>query len=1207
MRNPDGTLNGDLNDNIPALTSGSVVRYESSSLNENETVYDLLPIVVNKPPIIIASITQTSIPQIKPYSTADPSRENLYLFPDDSVKVNLGSSFTLRLQAEQPNVFNVENGIPKTIPSSTGLIYVWKKDGRVLTTYTIESLRSRMIVDGNSLVFENIQPEHAGSYICEVSNDIGTSVSETINLEIVNLDFDSLFYKNLVSNPYGKEGTDGWESTSSDLIAKPFSKVPSQEFLRPYNVDQFDYTPDMLHPRPYQIDAGVEKGFDMTKDLLKDGAYFTRTRYTFTKKGGSFLVRAYQDIDLTDAEWMIKGGVWGIEGVRGIFSCYIGNGLGPFIPTETFVDPVRRTNPRSYVGSKPRISIENFLNSGPNFGPRESVYVTLEEFDNETRLSSRILQPSEYIQTKPDRSLPDNDKASQDDVQPSTIKLSPSLINESSESIQVKTDRIVLHDPWKKRLTKYRDQQYYTEDIYSIGDLSKRDGRDMVLFTADELMPDPERRYTYGQYAEFNKVILERLNPNTTKIRVTLHFETEDQGVFETWMPTLEASDEPFEFVGHQWPFIRHSFNEAEKDWNSTISARIRNLERNKGKSEREFQPLGPDPRGMITGLNLMLLPILRENTEITDYYTKTTLIQNGTPESIIPSGLYTSRVYDPFGKNTRRLNLQFGFSIPAQPTLENSGTITQDGDLSLAFEVFDPDTQTTLPQPVDSNRLFLFPTNSPIFIEGSSLPLTKRYENNIWVGTTGDPNEINNLDNYFIKKYVGRSLTPSISSADTASLLGAADNLNDYGYIVDYNNKHRVSDPSQDTPSFWNGKARYQLIFANQLTQNPNAPNNVGSRWQTYFLTLDFSNGSNDTKVILSRTDNLFPGYGNVQLFLSHSIDSQGVLHTKIPFSLITKPELDGGLGYVSERYGPNAVGGSSLINVTGSLIACVNGLRKNLRDFIIRDTPNTNAYYNEVLQNILAPLTVDINNFVASNTIPLYYEYEEVFGGFGGFGGTVRRYVSLSDPNNSTFLNNLRNVRPVARFMIDSQIGNATTFYAWVDNSEQYRVTLSEPSASSLAFGPSKIIRVNSQSTYTGSFSYTEMISFRDALVGYAYTNGSFIPGPEYNDINNYYTGSLSIDLSDSVFRNSTSVLGDLFSSAQFAVPPQLQSIVDANLSNVSRPSLLGVKVVTPEFFNDGVGSPSSGADSSGLDYSITYKVIKDSYTKDNYQYGP
>ncbi len=61
MRNPDGTLNGDLNDNLPAHSSGSISFFSLSNTNENETVYDLLPVFINKPPIIISPISEASV------------------------------------------------------------------------------------------------------------------------------------------------------------------------------------------------------------------------------------------------------------------------------------------------------------------------------------------------------------------------------------------------------------------------------------------------------------------------------------------------------------------------------------------------------------------------------------------------------------------------------------------------------------------------------------------------------------------------------------------------------------------------------------------------------------------------------------------------------------------------------------------------------------------------------------------------------------------------------------------------------------------------------------------------------------------------------------------------------------------------------------------------------------------------------------------
>ena len=118
----------------------------------------------------------------------------------------LGATFTFKLVAQQPSILNVENGIPTMLLPDQGLTYVWRKDGELITSYNLETLQASLIVSGSTLKITNIQPEHAGSYVCEVQNDIGTTVSETVNLEVLNLDFDEFFYKNLVKNPYGKQG-----------------------------------------------------------------------------------------------------------------------------------------------------------------------------------------------------------------------------------------------------------------------------------------------------------------------------------------------------------------------------------------------------------------------------------------------------------------------------------------------------------------------------------------------------------------------------------------------------------------------------------------------------------------------------------------------------------------------------------------------------------------------------------------------------------------------------------------------------------------------------------------------------------------------------------------------------------------------------------------------------------------------------------------
>ena len=123
MRFPDGTLIGDLNDDFSAKTSQSISFVDLSTTDENQTVYDLLPVIINRPPEIVRPITEASIPPIEPYEVADATGNSMYLFPDGTVKINLGANITLNIDAEQPHKFNVENGIPKILPSKAALSY----------------------------------------------------------------------------------------------------------------------------------------------------------------------------------------------------------------------------------------------------------------------------------------------------------------------------------------------------------------------------------------------------------------------------------------------------------------------------------------------------------------------------------------------------------------------------------------------------------------------------------------------------------------------------------------------------------------------------------------------------------------------------------------------------------------------------------------------------------------------------------------------------------------------------------------------------------------------------------------------------------------------------------------------------------------------------------------------------------------------------
>jgi hypothetical protein len=589
----------------------------NNTLDENDTVYDLMPTIINRPPIVTKTITEASTPAIKPYANADASGDFMYEFPDGTIRIHKGVTITLKVEAQQPDVLNVENGVLVMKPSNEELVYAWTLDGESLTGNQYDSNTGTNIkLNNNELSIENISTNFAGTYNCTVTNDIGTTDAGTITLEIYNSDVDSFFYNNLIENPNATNDTDNWNSVNDSLTTSTFT-TPDGSTQKSIIVDPTTapsqrelWTIEMLKPRPYSLDAGALRVGEtpMPFDLSSTSRFFTRNEYKYTVAGGESIVKAYQDIDLTELESHIKGAVYGVEGLRVLFGAYIGNGLMNYEVNDEFVLPSSRALPDAYYLGAPRLSVENFSKAGPGF-VQERVYVTLEEYQNDQPIKSRILEGGE-------------------------------------EGGRILTGIPTLQDPWSSRLPKYRGRVYYLGDKnYASPDRpSLGDSRDAHLFVADELTPNYEDRYTYGQYGEYKREVVERLDPRTNKVRITITMEAPGIALYlrergdEQIITDIDGLWEILSWTS-TWP--SRSFDAKNNDGypnpNSPFNQIANNPNYKPDLPLEEKMPKIGISRAMVTGLTFTLFPIYKEQRYLTESEVFATLKDNELtiPESV--------------------------------------------------------------------------------------------------------------------------------------------------------------------------------------------------------------------------------------------------------------------------------------------------------------------------------------------------------------------------------------------------------------------------------------------------------------------------------------------------------------------------------------------------------------------------------------------
>jgi len=624
----------------------------NNTLNENATTYDLLPIIVNKPPIIISSIIEATTPPIKPYSKADATGEFMYQFPDGTVKVHRGVSITLAVTAKQPDILNVDNGVLVMKESDSELSYQWFFNGELIGDRTVatDSLDIQNIgalrynPTPNSLAITNVIPEFAGTYACLVSNDIGTTDAGSIELEVYVSDIDSFFYTNLLQNGNGESDTEGWTGVNNGLISKEISISTDGSILKSIVVDplspNFSWTTEMMHPQPYNMATGLLKSLDTpaqnaivmgNSNMWPISTYFSRKNYTYTVNKGIETIRTYQDIDLSELlEPHIRGAIYGVRGLQAVCCGYVGNAIMNYEPNKEFVLPSDRAKPRAYFKGAPRLSPENFSKAGPGFVV-ERVYVTIQEYVNGQPIKSRLRTQLEDGQVEISRGI------------------------------------LVMEDPWSKRLDKYANEVYYpgglgwaNPDVRSLGD-----ARDQHLYVADDLMPYYEDRFTYGQYAEFQKQIIDRLNPKTNKIRVTINIEAPQLGYYlqergGNNVPT--TIDKLWELLPWTSTWPARSYGAKNNDgWPSDdnpFSQIINDKNKEKLPLEQKMPKIG-DSRAFVTGLTVALIPQYL-NEEVTNQDALEIISEVSNQTQIVESPIVSGEKYRANDYGKRDLELTF-------------------------------------------------------------------------------------------------------------------------------------------------------------------------------------------------------------------------------------------------------------------------------------------------------------------------------------------------------------------------------------------------------------------------------------------------------------------------------------------------------------------------------------------------------------------
>lgn len=130
-----------------------------------------------------------------------------------------GTAMSWALYVVDPS--NISN-----INDTSNLTFNWKRDNTSL--YKFNRLNQGKGTSTISYTEDESIEYLTGTYVCEVSNEYGTTSTVPFNIRVIDLDNDDILYKNLIANGDGGGGDSGWTNPTGNIISTFTDKSSDQ-------------------------------------------------------------------------------------------------------------------------------------------------------------------------------------------------------------------------------------------------------------------------------------------------------------------------------------------------------------------------------------------------------------------------------------------------------------------------------------------------------------------------------------------------------------------------------------------------------------------------------------------------------------------------------------------------------------------------------------------------------------------------------------------------------------------------------------------------------------------------------------------------------------------------------------------------------------------------------------------------------------------